>query len=112
MAQHFFIIDYHYYAIPAVVSIDLRRDDGYRLKQQEMMSTESNSWYISIPQFKYTGISVKTGWGKKQPKPHQLPTPIPNIIEETRITLYDVEQASSFGRTLRHASAMSLASLA
>lgn len=75
MVQHFFIIDYHYYAIPAAVSIDLRRDDGYRLKQQEMMSTKSNSWYISNPQFKYTGIRVKTGWKKKQPKPHQLPTP-------------------------------------
>lgn len=64
MVQHFFIIDYHYYAIPVVMSIDLRKEDGYKLKQQEMMSTESNSWSVSKPQFKYTGISVKTGWEK------------------------------------------------
>lgn len=77
MVHHFFIIDYHYYAIPAVVSIDLRRDDGYRLKQQEIMSTESNSWYISNPQFKYTGISVKTGWGKKTAKTSPAANPYP-----------------------------------
>jgi len=50
--------------IPVVMSIDLRKEDGYKLKQQEMMSTESNSWSISKQQFKYTRISVKTGWEK------------------------------------------------
>jgi len=69
------------------MSIDLRKENGYKLKQQEMMSTESNSWSISKQQFKYTG-SVSKQAGKKQPKTHQLPTPIPipKHHEETQIT--------------------------
>jgi len=46
------------------MSIDLRKENGYKLKQQEMMSTESNSWSISKQQFKYTG-SVSKQAGKK-----------------------------------------------
>lgn len=56
--------------------------------------------------------SVSKQAGKKQPKTHPSAKPYPKDHDDTKNQVYDVEQASSFGRTLRHASAMSLASLA
>ena len=86
MVQSFFIINYHYYEIPVVLS-------NCQLIEEKKTVTHTrtgrndvrlNLIAVSSPNitFKYTGISVKTG-REKQPKTQPSVNPYAKHHEET-----------------------------